>query len=239
MGWSIRRRKGLLGGLVNLNLSKSGLGVSVGVKGARVGVNAKGQTYSQVSIPGTGIYNRSYHAGIAGHTQEPTNAGYCSHCGAQVVGAGTFCAECGKSVAGAPSSTSSFAATPMRSVSRKSIAIVLGIVFVLMMMAKSCGDTTTPVAVSAPDDATLMVSNCGAPDVDDSTANDNPRPPIPIRILEYKSLNVRFTFMPSGDTSVGAPPPYRWTYLAVQDTVTNQPLDVQIASKRMPCWFKR
>ena len=62
MGWSIRRRKGLLGGLVNLNLSKSGLGVSVGVKGARVGVNAKGQTYSQVSIPGTGIYNRSYHA---------------------------------------------------------------------------------------------------------------------------------------------------------------------------------
>lgn len=70
MGWSIRRRKGLLGGLVNVNVSKNGLGVSVGVKGARVGVNAKGQTYSQVSIPGTGIYNRSYHGNIADHAQQ-------------------------------------------------------------------------------------------------------------------------------------------------------------------------
>lgn len=74
MGWSIRRRKGLLGGLLNVNLSKSGLGASIGVKGARVGVNAKGQTYSQVSIPGTGIYNRSYHGGIADHVQQVADA---------------------------------------------------------------------------------------------------------------------------------------------------------------------
>ena len=74
MGWSIRRRKGLLGGLVNVNLSKSGLGISVGVKGARVRVMPKGQTYSQVSIPGTGIYNRSYRANIADHAQQGVDA---------------------------------------------------------------------------------------------------------------------------------------------------------------------
>lgn len=45
---------------VRLNLSKSGLGVSAGVKGARVGVSSRGQTYSSVGIPGTGIYSTSY-----------------------------------------------------------------------------------------------------------------------------------------------------------------------------------
>jgi hypothetical protein len=74
MGWSMRRRKGLLGGLVNVNFSKSGLGVSVGVKGARIGVNAKGKTYSQVSIPGTGIYNRSYHGDIADQVRKGADA---------------------------------------------------------------------------------------------------------------------------------------------------------------------
>ncbi len=238
MGWSIRRRKGLLGGLVNLNFSKSGLGVSVGVKGARVGVNAKGQTYSQISIPGTGIYNRSYHGNIADHVpaaSEPKKvSGFCTTCGKPLpIGNASFlCSLHG----GSPPPAGTIAKRAARG---KNIAIALGAAFVVILMIKSCGGTPAQTETSAPDDATLMVSTCGPPDVDNSTANDNPRPPIPIRILEYKSLNIRFTFMPSGDTSVGAPPPYRWTYLAVQDTVTNQPLDVQIASKRMPCWFKR
>ena len=41
---------------VNLNLSKSGIGVSAGVKGARVGVGPCG-TRVTTSIPGTGISN--------------------------------------------------------------------------------------------------------------------------------------------------------------------------------------
>jgi hypothetical protein len=43
-------------------LSKSGFGVSAGVKGARVGVDSKGRSYSSVGIPGTGISQRTYHA---------------------------------------------------------------------------------------------------------------------------------------------------------------------------------
>jgi hypothetical protein len=58
MGWSFRRRISL--GPLKVNLSKSGVGYSVGVPGARMGRDAKGREYSQVSIPGTGIYNRSY-----------------------------------------------------------------------------------------------------------------------------------------------------------------------------------
>lgn len=46
---------------VRMNLSKSGVGMSAGVKGARVGVNSKG-TYNSWSIPGTGVYGMNYHS---------------------------------------------------------------------------------------------------------------------------------------------------------------------------------
>ena len=40
---------------VKLNLSKRGIGVSAGVKGARVSLNSKGRVTKSVGIPGTGI----------------------------------------------------------------------------------------------------------------------------------------------------------------------------------------
>ena len=46
---------------VKLNVSKSGLGMSAGVKGARVGVNSRG-TYTSASIPGTGVSHFAYHS---------------------------------------------------------------------------------------------------------------------------------------------------------------------------------
>lgn len=58
MGWSFRRSINF--GPVRLNLSKSGVGYSIGGRGFRVGKDAKDRRYSQVSVPGTGIYNRSY-----------------------------------------------------------------------------------------------------------------------------------------------------------------------------------
>jgi hypothetical protein len=57
MGWSFRRSKSF--GLFRLNFSKSGLGFSFGVPGARVGVNAKGKKYVRGGIPGTGLYYQS------------------------------------------------------------------------------------------------------------------------------------------------------------------------------------
>jgi hypothetical protein len=57
MGWSFRRSKSF--GLFKLNFSKSGLGFSFGVPGARVGVNSKGKKYLRGGIPGTGVYYQS------------------------------------------------------------------------------------------------------------------------------------------------------------------------------------
>ena len=47
-----RFRKSVKIGPVRLNVSKSGLGVSAGVKGARIGVNSKGKVYGSVGAKG-------------------------------------------------------------------------------------------------------------------------------------------------------------------------------------------
>ena len=58
MGWSFRRSVNL--GPLRINLSKSGVGYSVGMRGFRVGQDARGLRYQAVSIPKTGIYRRDY-----------------------------------------------------------------------------------------------------------------------------------------------------------------------------------
>ena len=58
MGWRFRRS--LKFGPLKVNLSQSGVGNSIGVRGFRVGKDARGRSYTAASIPGTGIYNRQY-----------------------------------------------------------------------------------------------------------------------------------------------------------------------------------
>ena len=58
MAW--RFRKSFNFGPLKLNLSKSGVGTSIGVRGFRVGTDAKGRSYTATSIPGTGLYRRTY-----------------------------------------------------------------------------------------------------------------------------------------------------------------------------------
>lgn len=57
MGWNWR--KSINVGPLRINLTKRGIGYSAGVRGFRMGRNAKGQDYNQISIPGTGIYKRT------------------------------------------------------------------------------------------------------------------------------------------------------------------------------------
>jgi len=48
-------RKSVNFGPFRVNLSKSGVGYSIGGKGFRVGTSARGRRYSAFSIPGTGV----------------------------------------------------------------------------------------------------------------------------------------------------------------------------------------
>ena len=58
MAIRLRRRIKLPGGL-SLNVGKTGVGVSGGIRGARVGVNSRG-TYTSVGVPGTGVSSFQY-----------------------------------------------------------------------------------------------------------------------------------------------------------------------------------
>ena len=53
MGWTYRKSVGC--GPFRLNISKSGIGYSVGGMGFRTGVSSRGRTYKSCSIPGTGM----------------------------------------------------------------------------------------------------------------------------------------------------------------------------------------
>jgi hypothetical protein len=53
MGWYYRKNVGL--GPFRLNISKSGIGYSLGGGGFRTGVNSRGRSYKSFSIPGTGV----------------------------------------------------------------------------------------------------------------------------------------------------------------------------------------
>lgn len=61
MGFYYRKSVNL--GPFRVNLSKSGLGYSVGGRGFRVGTTSRGRKYTSVSIPGTGVGYRKSGAG--------------------------------------------------------------------------------------------------------------------------------------------------------------------------------
>lgn len=58
MGLNFRKSIKIAPG-IKLNVSKRGIGVSAGVKGARVSVNSKGRVSKSVGIPGTGVSYRT------------------------------------------------------------------------------------------------------------------------------------------------------------------------------------
>jgi hypothetical protein len=53
MGWNVRKSLNL--GPFRVNMSKTGLGYSIGNRFFRRGVSANGRPYSRFTIPGTGI----------------------------------------------------------------------------------------------------------------------------------------------------------------------------------------
>jgi hypothetical protein len=59
VGFRFQRRIKVFPGLT-INLSKSGVGFSAGVRGLHTGIDAKGRRYTSASLPGTGLSWRGY-----------------------------------------------------------------------------------------------------------------------------------------------------------------------------------
>src|SRR5437762_9984685 len=68
MGWYLRKSFGL--GPLRLNLSKSGIGYSLGVPGARVGVGPRG---SYVRLGRGGVYYQKYFSTDSSRTVRPSD----------------------------------------------------------------------------------------------------------------------------------------------------------------------
>lgn len=74
MGFLFRRSIRL--GPVRLNISRRGIGASIGVRGLRTGVSSTGRRYTRVSLPGTGLGYEHTHQPSPGadSTPEPSPA---------------------------------------------------------------------------------------------------------------------------------------------------------------------
>ena len=70
MAWRFRRSTKI--GPFRFTATKRGFATSVGVRGARIGVNSKGQVRATGGIPGTGIYNTEIIGHVGGTT--PTHS---------------------------------------------------------------------------------------------------------------------------------------------------------------------
>ena len=76
MSWRFRRSTKI--GPFRLTATQRGFSTSVGVPGARIGINTKGQVRATGGIPGTGIYDTEVigHVGAAKGTQKRVSRDY-------------------------------------------------------------------------------------------------------------------------------------------------------------------
>ncbi len=80
------------------NLSLSGVGFSIGGRGAHIGVTSRGQKYVSVGIPGSGLSWREYERGaghqVGGHAPPGHHVAVGDHVGADVVQHQNGCKLC-------------------------------------------------------------------------------------------------------------------------------------------------
>lgn len=88
MGFRFRKSFSL-GKLVRINVSKSGIGASIGVKGFRIGVGPTGRVRQTVSLPGTGL------SWVKESSGRPRAQLSCPRCGQRVGKNDKFCRHCG------------------------------------------------------------------------------------------------------------------------------------------------
>jgi hypothetical protein len=189
------------------------------------------------------------------------SAKLCTKCGTIIIG-GTKCFACGSGLIpiGSPIAQKIIAETGQAADAQKAVVdakrktktngkilmICGGIGVLLVMLAIRMQDsdqtntTGTSASTTSSDDAQLLLARCGPPSLDDSTAYDYPRPPIPSRTIEYRKAMLRVMFIPA-DSALGDPPPYRWKLIGITDMSARNPANARVvppdeAVKRLPCW---
>jgi hypothetical protein len=97
MGWRFRRSIRLFPGL-RLNLSKSGVSMTAGIRGLSVTTGKRG-TYLNAGLPGSGLYSRQKIGAVSNVCKHaaPINDGLLTcACGYNNPPAANYCSNCGK-----------------------------------------------------------------------------------------------------------------------------------------------
>lgn len=154
-----RFRKSIKAGPIRINLSKSGVGYSVGTKGFRYTKKAGGGTRTTASIPGTGIsYVKESSAKkergapvmnsnqTATTSSNPPSTRYCKYCYRMLDSDSDVCPACGKPQQGNISKS-----TSPKKLSGVHIAAITIMAFTFILAIGSCGnkDSTSTIPTEA------------------------------------------------------------------------------------------
>src|SRR5437016_10542823 len=80
----------------------------------------------------------------------------------------------------------------------------------------------------SPDEAAMLISKCGEPDLDHSAEKDKPTPNPNRRWLIYSKARVKAVFIRPSATEP-------WKSEALLDTKTQKPLAPEFLARRLPC----
>lgn len=167
----------------------------------------------------------------------------CPVCGKSISGRLAACPSCGLQLTSAlPTDPPSEPRKPGAFATGCLIALAIGVVLtiaLLVSLARSDAPATAPLPSSASeqlpkrgDSPSDLIGRFGAPDVDDSTEHDQPRPPIVTRVLTYRKADVKALYI--ANARFNEPPPYPgWLLQGFTDANSTQPLSVAEAVRRL------
>ena len=214
MAWYLRKAF-RLGPLLRLNVSKSGLGASFGIKGLRFGINPRGRRYLAGGRYGL-YFRQNLSTDSEGTPSAPSD-----------------------SVLTEPLRPSWALWLFLALLGVVALAYVVNVVRIASWSKPSFGRDAPAVATHTPtttvptEDAWApFVQQWGPPDSEQSNADERPIPAVVTRILFYERARLSVGFSP--DAPIGAAPPYtRWVYNGAFDTGTNRPITLDEVKRRL------
>jgi hypothetical protein len=81
------------------------------------------------------------------------------------------------------------------------------------------------------DQVQVVLARYGQPDLDDTTAYDQPRPPVVTRWFDYRKAGVRAHFV--ARESMDGPPPYTWALFGFMDIASKAPIPFEEGDRRL------
>lgn len=149
----------------------------------------------------------------------------CPFCAEEIQDEAIVCKHCGRDLKAGVTQVQLVAPKKKTSVAAWGCLTILVLLALVWLVGSLTGPNSreptgsTPAELRLPargDPPSDLIARFGAPDMDDSTERDVPRPPMVTRFLTWKKANVRAAYI--ADAQMGEPPPYKgWRLIGFTD----------------------